>query len=111
MADSAAALVSPIWRWRPRFRSDMMEFRHVAAIPSAAQTYNSGMRSKAGMPWPSWSTTPLVKTENRPQSEPDISPSNSALTQPENLRAPITHRIRPGTMTAATMAAPVARRA
>src|SRR5262249_16936462 len=75
----------------------------VAASPSTAQTYSSGVRSNAGMPWPSWSTTPLDKTENRPHSEPDISPSNSALTQPEDRRAPITHRIRHGPMTKATI--------
>ena len=46
----------------------------------------------------------LVNTENRPHSEPDISPSSSAPIGPENMRAPITHRTSAGPMAAATAA-------
>src|SRR5215212_2923942 len=74
----------------------------VPAMATSTHAYSSGVRNNSKMPSSSRSTTPFVSTANRPHSAPDTSASRTALTGPDQMRAPITHSTIAGPSTAIT---------
>ena len=74
----------------------------VPAMATSAHTYSSGVRSSAHSPSSMRSTTPLVSTANTPHSAPDTTARSTALTVPDQIRAPNTHSTIAGPSTAIT---------